>query len=392
MIVGLAAFLPLSVDLPDVSAGKDKTLTVFYTGAVSGELEPCGCSPKTDFGGLPRRAGYLEAHRAELSPSILVDAGNFSGEDTPQGRLKAETMIQALGLMKYDAVALASQEKAFPPDLLSNWVRSSKLRVLRESGDGAMNLTPSGIRVHLAVNPGKTEKGSLNILLWDQTVEEALERSPDWDVVVLSDGNALEEPRSIGKTVVVSGYPKGEHLGILSLHLDDRGVASFDHRWEPLGVETPENEKMRALLKDYDGRVAALYAAEEANFKAQKGPYVGVEQCIRCHAAFVESWQKTEHANAWKTLEKAGKTQDPECTRCHSVGFGENGGFHSIGTTPSLAGVQCEVCHGPGESHLREGYGPMREIGESTCLHCHVPGHSPDFNYAGYRERILHHP
>ena len=35
---------------------KQRTLNIVYTGGVAGELEPCGCSPKTDFGGVARRA------------------------------------------------------------------------------------------------------------------------------------------------------------------------------------------------------------------------------------------------------------------------------------------------------------------------------------------------
>jgi len=74
---------------PIVTHAQGSTLNIVYTGGVAGELEPCGCSPKTDFGGLARRAGYFAEHRKKLSPYILIDAGNFLGKDTPQGRLKA---------------------------------------------------------------------------------------------------------------------------------------------------------------------------------------------------------------------------------------------------------------------------------------------------------------
>ncbi|MBI5198366.1 MAG: hypothetical protein HZA19_07135, partial [Nitrospirae bacterium] len=193
--------------------------------------------------------------------------------------------------------------------------------------------------------------------------------------------------------VVVSGYPKGERLGILTLHLRANGrMKWYDYRWQPLGPDIRENEKVRELLKEYDKQVAELYAAEETKLQGSEGPYVGVEQCRQCHGTFVESWKKTKHAGAWEVLERVGKTHDPECIQCHVVGFGESGGFRSVQSTPSLVNVQCEVCHGPGRPHLTDGYGPMREIGESTCLRCHVPGHSPDFEYSTYRKKILHHP
>lgn len=82
--------------------GQTRTLNIVYTGGVNGELEPCGCSPKTDFGGVARRAGYLAEHRKMRSPYILIDAGNFLDKDTPQGRLKAEAMLKVFSIMKYD--------------------------------------------------------------------------------------------------------------------------------------------------------------------------------------------------------------------------------------------------------------------------------------------------
>jgi hypothetical protein len=72
------------------------------------------------------------------------------------------------------------------------------------------------------------------------------------------------------------------------------------------------------------------------------------------------------------------------------VGYGVAGGFRGIQGTPGLVNVQCEVCHGPGRPHIENGYGPMREISESTCRICHVPGHSPDFSFPIYLEKVRH--
>ena len=77
----LYVLMPLIMLFPPVihgrAYGQTRTLNIVYTGVVAGELEPCGCSPKTDFGGVARRAGYLTEHRKTLSPYILIDAGNF---------------------------------------------------------------------------------------------------------------------------------------------------------------------------------------------------------------------------------------------------------------------------------------------------------------------------
>jgi len=118
--------------------------------------------------------------------------------------------------------------------------------------------------------------------------------------------------------------------------------------------------------------------------------YLGVSKCGECHQPFVESWKKTRHAGAFPTLERVGKSNDPECIKCHTAGFGEKGGFYSAKTTPMLANVQCEACHGPGREHLLDLSKPMQPVAENVCLKCHTKNTSPDFNYPVYLEKIKH--
>ena len=118
-------------------------LNIIYTGHINGELEPCGCSPKTDFGGFARLSGYLIEHRKELSPYILVDAGNFTQEDSPQGRLKAETALKSFSIIKYDAVALMKNETAFTDDFISPFIGMWAANIL---------LTIAGIIITIKTN------------------------------------------------------------------------------------------------------------------------------------------------------------------------------------------------------------------------------------------------
>lgn len=358
-------FLMLAVIFfPATSFAGEKALNILYTGALRGELEPCGCSPETQSGGLARLSGYISTDKAALTPFVLVDAGNTFADDTPQGRLKTEAIRKSFKVIGYDAVAADMKKK---------------------SSIGAVK---GGVLANISIDPKRAKKGSLNILLSAKPVDE-LKPVKGWDVIVSSSGEVLEEPVSTGSSIIVSGYPKWQKLGVLTVTLDNKGkVIGFEHRWQALKQDVAEDAAVRAVLKEYDLKVAALLNEEELKPPVH-GQYLGEGSCLECHQPYVDSWKATKHAGAFATLERVGKSKNPECVKCHVVGFGEDGGFLSLKATPHLANVQCESCHGPGREHAKD-FGPMRPVGKEVCLRCHTPENSPLFDYEKYYERIKH--
>lgn len=112
--------------------------------------------------------------------------------------------------------------------------------------------------------------------------------------------------------------------------------------------------------------LAAADSTKTANMP--KHGYVGVQVCKMCHHSEkqgqqFEIWQKSKHAQAYKTLEtaKADKiakekgfktpaAKTPECLKCHVTGYGVAAKF--LGHRFKMEdGVQCETCHGPGEDY-----------------------------------------
>lgn len=96
--------------------------------------------------------------------------------------------------------------------------------------------------------------------------------------------------------------------------------------------------------------------------------YVGVGKCRPCHLPQTKSWETTRMAKAFELLKPGvaadakrthkldpnkDYTGDPNCLACHTTGYGKPGGFVSVEKTPTLAGVQCEVCHGAGAGYLK---------------------------------------
>jgi hypothetical protein len=112
--------------------------------------------------------------------------------------------------------------------------------------------------------------------------------------------------------------------------------------------------------------VGALICSAVFIFSVQaQNKYVGTKMCGICHRTEKQGsqlviWQKTKHAEAYKTLmtEKANETakkkgikkpavEAPECLECHT--FGKIVDAKLLEKSFDIKdGVQCETCHGPG--------------------------------------------
>ncbi len=123
------------------------------------------------------------------------------------------------------------------------------------------------------------------------------------------------------------------------------------------------------------------------------GKFVGAETCLACHADDHANWSNTGHAGALETLEAIGQGENASCLGCHTVGFGEDGGFVDRATTNALVGVQCENCHGSGRDHVDnaiaardegatfdESLKPVVNLSAQMCGTCHTDAHHPTFD------------
>jgi hypothetical protein len=109
--------------------------------------------------------------------------------------------------------------------------------------------------------------------------------------------------------------------------------------------------------------------------------FVGATRCRPCHKKEFSQWFSSPHAIAFNTLLKEGRHFDSKCTPCHVTGFGLPSGFSVYEPQSILKGVQCEVCHGPGQKHMLN---PSRtniigQVDRNICFQCHDDKHAPSF-------------
>lgn len=153
-------------------------------------------------------------------------------------------------------------------------------------------------------------------------------------------------------------------------------------------------------------KIAALSNAERAELRVagastrelmpSTAAYVGSNACQSCHAKEFETWAAGPHAHAVATLEKAGKQGEADCLGCHTTAYGKPGGFPAgakPASSPDLARVGCESCHGPGGDHVGEHaqrVGTILSLGDKcescvilkVCGTCHDKANDPHFEFS----------
>jgi len=121
---------------------------------------------------------------------------------------------------------------------------------------------------------------------------------------------------------------------------------------------------MRRLASLFIAALLLVWAAPSSG--QGEHAYIGSKQCKKCHVKQYKSWLETSMAKSFELLKPGERaeqktaagldattdyTKDPECLPCHTVGYGKQGGFVDIETTPNHAGVGCEMCHGAGGTY-----------------------------------------
>ncbi len=138
--------------------------------------------------------------------------------------------------------------------------------------------------------------------------------------------------------------------------------------------------------------------------------YVGNKKCRMCHSQWHKSWLESAKRESFQVLKPGSRSEqkrkvglDPQmdytseaaCLTCHTVGFGQPGGYRIPPPDDKKAqrlaatreGVGCEACHGPGggftkvmgdiylkerpynQQELRQA--GLRSIEPQLCLSCH---------------------
>jgi len=430
---------PASTQDPQPTPPAD-TLHLLISGSMHGHLEPCGCA-SGQLGGLARRAQHIGERR---NYDLLLEGGDVVGGATELDTLKLWTSATVLfDMLHYDALGVGLKDLSLGRDDYVGFLE--KAPVVATNLECTTEGWPGVPFRDKAVRDFRVRIGSLLLpeLPAELQQDETLRRThpatawsaafADVDADVLrivmlygDDADIRElvpqlDPRPDLAIAIDEGYIEPNHtpiqLGDVPLVFAGiRGRVPLDARlWR-------ENGKPRVVLEHVqlaasktlpggggDPDVKRVILEHRQNVKDMEvltamanrhdtpngATYLGSSMCKSCHATAYQKWSESKHAHAWQTLVDAENdpkrygwpvTAYPDCVACHSVGYGQKTGFETFATTPDLANVGCERCHGPGSEHVQSG-GKQKlgiiggELASIVCTQCHDYEQSPTFVY-----------
>lgn len=429
---------------PDGGASAAR-LTLLWTGAIEGELHPCKC-PATPFGGLARLASLIDQELADDPDALLVDLGDFAGDPiegaaVDEGiarRERAWITLEALGLMGFRAIVPGERDLTLGVERLLAATRDAGIELLgtnlwRGGPDEPLGLTVLTVETSVgsvallsvtapldehqlrAAEQGHgrplvvlepipalrlalesvTQRAVLVLLLVHGPTDWARDLLAQVDGVdlclVAHDSDGPDAPEQIGDSYLITTGHQGHYLGRLQLELREGGGAGIGGSALPVIETVGERSEVAAVVQSLEARQEeaqrALDEANEGRSHPSGAEYIGFSRCGACHAEQANSWYSSPHIDAFHALQQVGWHIEPECFECHTTGFGYAGGFLDRQRTPTLAGVTCEACHGPGD----ECEGRDRAaIEEATCRACHTSDTSPDFELETWLALVRH--
>lgn len=126
----------------------------------------------------------------------------------------------------------------------------------------------------------------------------------------------------------------------------------------------------------------------QAEAKKSRTIYVGSDVCQKCHEKEYDSFMKyAKKSKSYESIERVKKGLTAEeirgCYACHTTGYGKPGGFVSVEKTPHLKNAGCEVCHGPGEIHVKtmSAQHIKKRMSIDDCEVCHIEERVRAFRY-----------
>jgi 5'-nucleotidase len=118
-----------TIGLSGCSKEPAKTVTIAYSNDLLGTIYPCDC-PGEEYGGLPRRASFLETVRDTTENFLLLEGGGFFGREVSFGEANAELYLKSMAYMGFDGMVVGEGDFGFGTDYIVKRTAEAGLPIL----------------------------------------------------------------------------------------------------------------------------------------------------------------------------------------------------------------------------------------------------------------------
>lgn len=430
----------------DTKPSGNSAFTLHFTCDTAGRLEPCGCFTG-QHGGLTRLRTWLEK-REDHKTSIKLDVGGAIAGEADYDIIQYRYLARAYATMGYSALNMGAREASHSESTLTELSKSSPVPMLSaslvRSDDRSPVLKPYRIIEHdnlrigilgvvspksvptpgegltvLGLNeaidlhlPALVKKTDLVILLAFANPTELRALASDYFEFALILGGDVEGPNQDiiqeNDSIILYTTNQARTVGTLQGRFQSKErtrIVDPTYKIQLLKEEIPQHPELRDFVRSYRKEIAGTELAIDNPHQSDpnaipgvtsSATYVGSESCKQCHTDAHATWDKSGHAHAFETLQKLGAESDPQCVKCHTVGFGKPGGYRRPMGSESLTDVSCESCHGPASEHIaryRDGKPSsfrFRPLGPGDCTTCHQGEFSRPFVWEEFWPPVSH--
>jgi 2',3'-cyclic-nucleotide 2'-phosphodiesterase (5'-nucleotidase family) len=395
----------------------------------------------------------MAKHTTEGYEKIVVDAGDFASAGSKHGEFKSEWMIRAMGDLNYDAVAVGERDLQLGREKLleladqhslplvcanlidteSNELLVDPYKIVEKGSKSMLGLFGKTVKVGIfgilsprylvpvhkpgeaplkATDPVEAAKATIEelqakgctviIALVHVSVPEAGKIAGLGGLTAMVMGHSmshLAQPRFDSGAIVIQGGREGRHIGDVKIEVGGDGkVVLVEGEVNSLSSTYKDDPHFAAIISEYKKALELRSFAPQVESTEER--FIGKTTCGSCHTDQMDQWKTTQHADAFATLVEDNSHFDPECIICHVVGYGQANGFRDAKTTPAMADVQCESCHGSGMVHFRfhssggkrgpEADATMGTVAETVCTQCHKGDHDPEFDFEEKVKAVIH--
>ncbi|MDO8683991.1 MAG: multiheme c-type cytochrome [Armatimonadota bacterium] len=212
------------------------------------------------------------------------------------------------------------------------------------------------------------------------------------------------EPKLVGKTWIMPLGAQAKYVGVVKIEAGPNKELKVNATRTFLDesiIEYPDVKKIidehlqseRELAKVTSAAVTKMLASPSSHGESMtSGVYYDSRTCVSCHKSQYDSWSKTKHSTALKTLVDKNRVI-PACLSCHSELYRQKGTYVATDVRYNQS-VECASCHINVLPHGNEG--PHKDIKVkidiNNCRVCHTKEQSPDFEKkpSEYWEKAIH--